>query len=61
MPEITFTNEKADRWIARLEKRADRLSPEDLEALRHLKALRQTGTKIPPNWERILFHLSKKV
>ncbi len=61
MPEIRFTNQKADRWLERLSKRSDRLSPEDTAVYIRIKQLRAQGEKLPDDLERALYHIGKKV
>ena len=61
MPEIKFSNDKADRWIERLQKRRDRLTQEELLVLDTIRDLRFRNIKLDPQSERALFSLGKKV
>ncbi len=61
MPEIKFSNDKADRWIARIEKRRAKLTPEDLTMFDSIKQVRADGGKLPPTMERSLFDIERRV
>jgi hypothetical protein len=61
MPEIKFTNDKADRWLSRISKRVGKLTVEDRECFLTIQSLRAAGEKLNPKWERILFDLGRKV
>lgn len=61
MPEIKFSNDKADRWIARIEKRRAKLTPDDLNTFDSIKRVREAGEKLPPTMERSLFDIERRV
>ncbi len=61
MPEIKFSNDKADRWIVRVEKRRAKLTPDDLTMFDAIKQVRADGGKLPPTMERALFDIERRV
>lgn len=61
MPQIKFTDEKADRWIRRIEKRESKLSPENLILFRSIRAVRASGGKLDHPMELALFQLERLV
>jgi len=61
MPEIKFTDEKADRWITRISKRTAKLNSEDVAIFEAIKRTRATGQKISGPMARALFDLERKV
>jgi hypothetical protein len=61
MPEIKFSTEKADRWIARIAKRTGKLTPDDLSMFETIKQIRANGDKISGPLARALFDLERKV
>jgi len=61
MPEIKFSNDKADRWIGRIEKREEKLSPTDLELFYQVRAIRDRDEKLDSHWAKVLFDLGKNL
>lgn len=61
MPEIKFSNDKADRWIARIEKRRAKLTPDDLTMFDIIKQVRTEGNKLSPILGRALFDIERRV
>lgn len=61
MPEIKFSNEKAERWLGRIEKRMDRLSPEDVLLYTQILEKHRTGEKLDTALSRALWDLERKL
>ena len=55
------SNDKADRWLYRVEKRLGKLTPEDVRSYHVLRALRGRGEKLDSHQEKILIGLERKV
>lgn len=61
MPEIKFSNEKAERWLDRIEKRLEGLSPEDRLQYRELRETLTEGQKLDSRQAKALHVLGKKL
>ena len=61
MPQIKFTNEKADRWIERIQKRSSKLTAEDQAVFQAIRSRRQAGERLLHPEELALFALERKV
>lgn len=61
MPEIKFSPDKAGRWLARIEKRLDRLSPDDVSMYSALKTHHEAGEKLTPTLAKALWELERKL
>lgn len=61
MPEIRFSQEKAGRWLDRIGKRLEALSPEDRLQYHMLRSVLAGGRKLDPQQARSLHLLGKKL
>lgn len=61
MPEIKFSNEKAERWLDRIGKRLDVLSPEERLQYQFLRGLVGSGRKLDSQQAKALHMLGKKL
>lgn len=61
MPEIKFSNEKAERWLDRIGKRLDVLSPEERLQYQFLRELVGSGRKLDSQQAKALHMLGKKL
>ena len=61
MPEIKFSNEKAERWLDRVGKRLEGLSAEDRQRYAALRAILERGDRLDSQQAKALHLLGKKV
>ena len=61
MPEIKFSNEKAERWLGRIEKRLEALSPEDRLQYQMIREVLAQGHKLDSQQAKALYVLGKKL
>ena len=61
MPEIKFSNEKAERWLGRIEKRLESLDPEDRLQYQVLRDVLNQGHKLDSQQAKALHVLGKKL
>ena len=61
MPEIKFSNEKAERWLGRIEKRLETLSPEDRLQYQVLRDSLDQGHKLDSQQAKSLHVLGRKL
>ena len=61
MPDIKFSNEKAERWLDRIEKRLGSLAPEDRLQYQRLREAMTGGRKLDPRQSKALHVLGKKL
>jgi hypothetical protein len=61
MPEIKFSNEKAERWMERIGKRLESLSPEDSLQYHMLREALANGRKLDSQEAKALWVLGKKL
>jgi len=61
MPEIKFSNEKAERWLDRIGKRLASLAPEDRLLYQMLRDALGQGHKLDPQQAKALHVLGKKL
>lgn len=61
MPEIKFSNDKAERWLNRLGKRLNSLTPENVAAYEVLLAVHQSGGKLDAQQAKELWVLGKQL
>ncbi len=61
MPEIKFSNEKAERWLDRIGKRLASLTPEDRLQYQMLRDAITHGRKLDPQQAKALHVLGKKL
>jgi hypothetical protein len=61
MPEIKFSNEKAERWLDRIGKRLGTLSPEESLQYQMLRDALANGRKLDSQEAKALWVLGKKL
>lgn len=61
MPEIKFSNEKAGRWLNRIEKRLESLTPEEHLQYQVLRDALASGQKLDSQQAKALHVLGKKL
>jgi hypothetical protein len=61
MPEIKFSNEKAERWLDRIEKRLASLPPEDHVQYQKLRETLREGRRLDSQQAKMLHVLGRKL
>ena len=61
MPEIKFSPDKASRWLGRIAKRLDRLSPDDVVMYHQILARHTAGEKLDHLHAKALWELERKL
>lgn len=61
MPEIKFSNDKAERWLDRIEKRLLTLSPEDIALYKTLREVQRGGQKLDSRQAKVLWELGRRL
>lgn len=61
MPEIKFSTDKAERWLDRIEKRLEVLSPEERLQYQGLREVVAGGRKLDSQQAKALHVLGKKL
>lgn len=61
MPEIKFSNDKAERWLNRIGKRLNSLTPENVAAYEGLLSVHQSGGKLDTQQAKALWVLGKQL